>query len=208
MATVNGSDVDLAWTASAGATSYNVYYGLVAGVMPSSATLLDSVATTGATITAQPSASAYFAVTAVNGDGERASNEAMASVPSSGFDPLSVHQWHLLNTGQAGGTIMEDANVVPAWSAGFDGSGVQHRDRRRRARIAHEDLFWNCLPGASHDYADGSSDPTGGEHGTSCAGVAASAGGNDLGGRGAAFEAQLVGYNFLAFQTLASSPTP
>jgi kexin len=204
-ATVNGSDVDLLWSGSAAAKEYRVYYDLVAGVTRTAARRLGSVTTEGATVMAQPSAKAYFAVTAVNDDGESAlSNEVMASVPPGGLDPLFGDQWHLSNTGQAGGTPGEDAGATGAWTAGFDGTGVRIAIVDDGLEIGHEDLFWNALPGESHNYLDGSSDPTGGEHGTCVAGVAASVGGNALGGRGAAFEAHLVGYNFLASATNAN----
>jgi len=204
-ATVVGTDIQLAWTASPSATSYNVYYDLDPGVTRSSKTLLGNVVGAGAIVTGQASTHAYFAVTAKNGDGESAlSNEVVADVPSTGADPLFVNQWHLVNTGQAGGTIGEDADVNPAWLGGFDGTGVRIAVVDDGLEIGHEDLFWNCPPGKSFNYDDQSTDPTGGEHGTSVAGVAAGVGGNGFGGRGAAFEAQLVGYNFLEHQTTSS----
>jgi kexin len=203
-AMVAGTDIQLSWTASAGATSYNVYYALDPGVVRSNATELGSVGTAGAIVPGQPSAIGYFAITAKNGNGESAlSAEVTASVPSAGLDPLFTDQWHLTNTGQAGGTITEDAHVAGAWASNFDGTGVRIAIVDDGLEIGHEDLFWNCPPGESFNYLDGSTDPTGGEHGTACAGVAAAVGANTLGGRGAAFEAHLVGYNFLESQTLS-----
>ena len=207
VATVSGSDIDLAWNASTGATGYNVYYDLVPGVVRSDATLLGSVATAGATVFGTPAITVYVAVTAVDTHGESAlSNEATATIPSSGADPLFADQWHLVNTGQDGGTPGEDARTAPAWTAGFDGTGVRIAVVDEDLEIGHEDLFWKCLPGKSHNYLDGSSDPTvpSGKHGTCVGGVAASGGGNDLGGRGAAYGAFLVGYNFLQNQTAAN----
>jgi kexin len=204
-ASVAGTDIQLAWTASASATSYNVYYSLDPGVVRSKATLLGNVAGAGAIVVAQASTHAYFAVTAKNSDGESGlSNEVVGDVPAAGLDPLFTDQWHLTNTGQAGGTVGEDADVGPAWLNGFDGSGVRIAVVDDGLEIGHEDLFWNCPPGESFNYSNQSTDPTGGEHGTSVAGVAAAAGGNGLGGRGAAFEAHLVGYNFLQHQTTSS----
>src|SRR5262245_16284732 len=55
VATVNGTDVDLDWTASTGATEYRVYYDLVPGVVRSDPTSLGSVPTPGAVLTGQPS---------------------------------------------------------------------------------------------------------------------------------------------------------
>ncbi len=208
VATVDGNNVDLAWTASPGATGYKVYYNLVAGVTRTPATSLGSVPTAGATVTGQPSAKVFLAVTATSAGGESAlSNEVNAEIPPTGNDPLFGDAWHLLNTGQDGGTPGEDANVTPAWTAGFDGTGVRIAVVDEDLEIGHEDLFWNCLPGKSHNYVDGTTDPTGSgnqKHGTSVGGVAAGVGGNDLGSRGAAPEAFLVGYNFLENQTLAN----
>jgi proprotein convertase subtilisin/kexin type 2 len=207
-ATVSGTDIDLAWTASAGATGYNVYYNIVTGVTRSPATLLGTVTNPAAVLTAEPSVKVHLAVTATGPGGESGlSNEVPASVPSSGNDALFADQWHLANSGQDGGTPGEDADVVPAWNAGFDGDGVRIAVVDEDLEIGHEDLFWNCAPGRSHNYLDGSTDPTsqtGKRHGTCVGGVAASVGGNDLGGRGAAPEAQLVGYNFLESQSAAN----
>jgi proprotein convertase subtilisin/kexin type 2 len=209
VATVNGSNVDLAWTAAAGAAEYKVYYNLVPGVVRSEATLLGSVATVGALLTGQPSAKVHLAVTAVGPGGESAlSNQVSAEIPpSAALDPLYVDAWHLLNVGQDGGTAGEDVDVVAAWNAGFDGTGIRIAIVDEDLEIGHEDLFWNCLPGKSHNYVDGSSDPTGAgnqRHGTSVGGVAAGVGANDAGSRGAAYEAFLVGYNFLVNQTTAN----
>ena len=205
VATVNGTDVDLAWTASTGATSYNIYYDIEPGVTRTAATRLGSVSTAGATVIGQSSLIAYFAVAAVGPEGESGlSNEVTASIPSSAVDALFGDQWHLVNTGQAGGSPGQDVNIASSWVGGFNGTGARIAIVDDGLEIGHEDLFWNVLPGQSHDYVTGSSDPTGGAHGTSCAGVAASVGGNGFGGRGAAFEAHLVGYNFLAVQTLSS----
>jgi kexin len=200
VATVIGTDIHLAWTASPTATSYNVFYGLDPGVARSTPTMLGNVVGAGAVVTGQASTHAYFAVTAKNGDGD----EVVADVPAAGLDPLFAQQWHLVNTGQAGGTAGEDSKVNPAWLGGFDGTGVRIAVVDDGLEIGHEDLFWNCPPGKSFNYSNQTTDPTGGQHGTSVAGVAAGVGGNALGGRGAAYEAQLVGYNFLQHQTTSS----
>ena len=206
VATVQGTDVHLVWTAVTGATEYEVYYNIVPGVVRSEATSLGTVATSGAFVTGEPSMRARFAVTAIGAGGESAlSNEAGAEIPpSASADPLEPDAWHLLNVGQEGGTAGEDVDAAPAWAAGYDGTGIRIAVVDEDLEIGHEDLFWNCLPGKSFNYVDGSSDPTGAgpqQHGTAVAGVAAGVGGNDLGARGAAYEALLVGYNFLESQT-------
>jgi kexin len=109
-------------------------------------------------------------------------------------DPLFTDQWHLKNTGQAGGTAGEDVNVTPVWNAtpSIKGTGV-------RIAIVDDGLEINAkvVAGQSHNYVTNTSDPTDGDHGTSVGGVAAARDLNDLGGAGAAPRAGLVGYNLL-----------
>ncbi|MEO0650897.1 MAG: S8 family serine peptidase [Planctomycetota bacterium] len=117
--------------------------------------------------------------------------------PQGAQDPLLAEQWHLNNTGQNGGVVGEDARVFNAWDQGLSGAGVRIAVIDDGLEVGHEDLAPNVVAGASHNYVNGGSDPTGGSHGTSCAGVAAAAA-NALGGRGAGYNANLVGYNVLA----------
>ncbi len=125
-------------------------------------------------------------------------------------DPLFVHQWHLQNSGQAGGTAGEDVDVVPVWNAtpGIKGTGVRIAIVDDGLEIAHEDLSPNVVAGQSHDYISGTSDPTptdaNANHGSAVGGVAAARDLNDLGGAGAAPRASLVGYNLLQDLTVAN----
>ncbi len=116
------------------------------------------------------------------------------SIPN---DSLFSNQWHLLNTGQAGGIAGEDVNITSVWDTykGSENEVIAIVDDG--LEILHPDLAPNILPGYSWDYVHNDSDPTDGEHGTSCAGVAAARGNNGIGVTGAAPEAKLVGYNFL-----------
>lgn len=125
-------------------------------------------------------------------------------------DPLYPLQWHLKNTGQNGGTAGEDVNIEPVWDT-YQGSfneviaivddGLE---------IGHEDLAPNVVPGLSHNYSSGSTDPTpspssSNNHGTAVAGVAAARGSNGIGVSGAAPLAGLAGFSYLAGpQTLAN----
>lgn len=124
-------------------------------------------------------------------------------------DPFFANQWHLLNTGQGGGTPGEDVRVAAAWNQGLSGKGVRVAIVDDGIEIGHEDLAPNVVPGQSYNYLTNGSDPTpatiglcdgaGGTadcHGTSVAGVVASFA-NQVGGRGAAPYAGLVGYNLL-----------
>ncbi|MEW6777775.1 MAG: S8 family serine peptidase [Bdellovibrionota bacterium] len=119
-------------------------------------------------------------------------------------DPLYGDQWHLKNTGQGGGTATEDVNVEPVWSnseGATRGQGVLIGLVDDGLEIGHEDLAANVVPGMSHNYLNGSSNPSPSSsedaHGTSCAGVAAARDENACGGKGVAPRAGLAGFNWL-----------
>ena len=114
-------------------------------------------------------------------------------------DPLFPEQWHLKNTGQGNGTYGEDINIVSVWD-NYRGSqneviAIVDYDGME---IDHEDLYVNVLADKCWDYVEEDADPTpvssSDYHGTSCAGLAAGRGFNDLGVCGAAPYAGLVGY--------------
>jgi subtilisin-like proprotein convertase family protein len=94
-------------------------------------------------------------------------------------DPGFPQQWHLYNTV----TPIADANVRGAWDAGWTGQGVVIGVVDDGVYETHPDLAPNF--NASGSQVDLPSD-----HGTSCAGVAAAAANNGLGGVGAAYGAQ------------------
>jgi kexin len=152
----------------------------------------------------------YFVVTAANAGGESAESSQVTTTPVNGAnipDPLYVDQWHLNNTGQPG----EDINVEPVWTActGSNtcrGEGVRIAVVDDGLEIAHEDLFANVATGLSYNYVTGSTDPTNDPrdtasgHGTNVSGIVAARDLNDLGVRGVAPRANLVGYNLLQTQ--------
>lgn len=119
-------------------------------------------------------------------------------------DPLYPDQWHLSNTGQQGGVSGADINVESVWDAyqGSQGEVIAIVDDG--LEIDHADLSSNVIAGRSYDYVDGDSDPTDGDHGTSCAGVAAGRGFNGIGISGAAPSAGLVGHRLLGAETDAN----
>jgi subtilisin family serine protease len=131
---------------------------------------------------------------------------AMANAPvivsPAPMDPLFSAQWHLLNTGQAGGTRGEDLAVQPAWAM-TRGEGVRVAVVDDGVDLAHEDLSANALPAESHDYL-GNASVALAEHGTAVAGLAAARDFNGVGGRGVAPRAGLISYNFLQDSTSAN----
>ena len=128
-----------------------------------------------------------------------------------GYDPLYPHQWVLENTGQynfAGlpGTDGSDANIM-SMNCKYTGKGVVVSIIDEGLEIEHEDLAVNIVEG-SFDWVEDDTDPTNtglyGDHGTSVTGIIAMKGHNNIGGRGIAPDASLVGYNWLLAQTNAA----
>ncbi len=116
-------------------------------------------------------------------------------------DTLFPDQWHLDNTGQGSGTAGEDVNITSVWDIYQGSSSEVIAIVDDGLEIAHEDLSPNIIAGQSWDYVEGDQDPTAGDHGTSCAGVAAASGFNSLGVTGAAPQAGLVGHRLLGAST-------
>ncbi|ENZ96782.1 extracellular serine protease [Xanthomonas fragariae] len=121
-------------------------------------------------------------------------------------DPLLRYQWHLSNEGQA---VIGDRRPVPGidmdvdllHALGIRGRGVRVGVVDDGLEIGHEDLLDNIIPNGSHNFGNGSHDPTPTDptfgHGTSVAGIIAAVGWNGRGGRGVAPEALLAGFDFL-----------
>ena len=140
-------------------------------------------------------------------DGTADSDPATISVNLK-TDPLYQHQWHLHNYGQknfATGPSAAgfDLNVDTVIANGYTGAGVLVNVVDEGLEIAHADLAGNIVAG-SWDFGDQDNDPTrpsvDGDHGTSVAGIINSVGWNNVGGRGVAPEASLIGYNWLDWQ--------
>ena len=125
-------------------------------------------------------------------------------------DPLYEYQWHL---DQSNSSIGGDANVAPVWAQGVKGQGVVVAVVDDGLEINHEDLVANIEPGKSINYLSNEraeDDPTplsgsGDYHGTAVAGVIAARDYNEVGGRGAAPRASLVGYNMLQRSTFSNA---
>jgi subtilisin family serine protease len=102
----------------------------------------------------------------------------------------------------------EDMNVVEAYAQGVTGAGVTAVVIDSGVEIAHEDLVDNVLPNRSLNLIEDTTyrtDPTStakdGDHGTSVAGLIAAKGWNNIGTRGVAPDAGLIGMNYLSGET-------
>ncbi len=115
-------------------------------------------------------------------------------------DPQFTNQWHLLNTGQNGGTAGVDINVTNVWET-YQGSNILIGIIDDGLDLDHEDLIANLNTTIDWDFNDNDSSPQADSrdnHGTPCAGVAAGRGNNSLGISGAAPRATLVGMRLIA----------
>ncbi len=114
-------------------------------------------------------------------------------------DPLYPFEWHLKNTGAVEGTVAgNDIEVESVWAT-YRGSAQQTICIVDDGlEIAHKDLAANIVDGLSWDYVRRQADPTAGDHGTACGGVAAARGFNGIGVRGVAPEAGLCGFRIMA----------
>ncbi|HAK59003.1 MAG TPA: serine protease [Nitrospiraceae bacterium] len=207
--TAHDGYIAVSWTAVSGASSYNIYWSTTTGVTKATGSKISNVTAPpldhGGLVNGTPY---FYVVTAANAGGESAESPEASQTPAdagAGADPLYTSQWHLNN----GTTPIEDVNVVPAWSvcgAGNTcrGEGIRIAVVDNGLEIGHEDLAANVAAGLSYNYVTGSSDPTGGAHGTSVAGVAAARDLNGLGVRGVAPRANLVGYNLLQSPTVSN----
>jgi subtilisin-like proprotein convertase family protein len=121
-------------------------------------------------------------------------------------DPYFTNQWHLNNT--FAGQTDNDANVIPAWNAGYTGAGTQIAIVDDGLQWTHPDLLPNYISGGSYDYngptaapGDGDFDPspvwTSDAHGTAAGGVAA-ARDNTTCGVGSAYRAGVAGIRLIS----------
>ncbi len=119
-------------------------------------------------------------------------------------DPGLANQWHLINSGQGGGTVGEDANLAGAWNYGYDGSGVLIGIVDDGLDTTHPDIAPNYNANASYDYNFSDHDPnhtlSGDGHGTSAAGVAMANDDSSPGscGVGSAYNAQVAGLRLIS----------
>jgi kexin len=122
-----------------------------------------------------------------------------------GPDPLLGDQWHLINTGQNGGTTGEDLRAAGAWSV-TRGSGVRVAVIDDAIEVTHPDLYPNLVQGASRSYRNGNRGSiwpvpctrAEDEHGTAVAGLVLARDDNAIGVVGVASRASLVAYDALS----------
>ena len=118
-------------------------------------------------------------------------------------DPKFSDQWHLVNTGQSGGTVGEDVNITSAWDS-YRGNGVVIGIVDDGFDWTHPDLDDHYESTLDYDYCSNDGDPTPASnkaHGTAAGGVAAAVGNNSLGVSGAAPMAGLAGLQLISCST-------
>jgi uncharacterized repeat protein (TIGR01451 family) len=115
-------------------------------------------------------------------------------------DPFIPVLWHLINTGQEGGTPGVDVAVTNVWER-YRGNGIVIGIIDGGMQTDHPDLSTNVVTGLGYDYIDGDPDPNPNgpddNHGTCVAGVAAASGNNNLGVTGAGYNSGLVGLRLI-----------
>ncbi len=133
------------------------------------------------------------------------SHSALAQGLNFPNDEFFPEQWHLLNTGQHGGSPGFDINVLPVWSRITRGGGVTIALVDDGLEINHPDLKDNTPALGSplhHDFNDGDDDPNpvnaNDTHGTLVGGLIAARQNNTIGVSGVAPEARLLGLRLLA----------
>ncbi|WP_299009267.1 S8 family peptidase [uncultured Shewanella sp.] len=126
-------------------------------------------------------------------------------------DPLYQMQWHLQNRGQtayamSGGESGQDMNVKEAIAQGHHGENMLVAVIDDGLEISHPNLHNNILVEASYNFLTGTNDPTPVDaskaHGTAVAGIIAAEGWNNIGNRGVAPKASLMGFNYLEEQSI------
>jgi fibronectin type 3 domain-containing protein len=129
-ATAGNAQVSLSWTASAGATSYNVKQATVSG--GPYATIGTGVTTTGYTNTGLSNGTTYYyVVSAVNGAGEGANSSQISATPSAGLNPITGTALDNLVAGKAdvalasGGATDSADSFISGYGPGLAIDGIR-----------------------------------------------------------------------------------
>lgn len=121
-------------------------------------------------------------------------------------DPLFIHSWHLNNTGQNNfasfsALVGSDLNLSDSIKNKTFGEGIKIAVSDSGVELNHPDLKDNSILNLSKDYSlnapyFGYPSPIS-AHGTAVAGIAAAVGWNNIGSRGVAPKASIIGLQFL-----------
>jgi fibronectin type 3 domain-containing protein len=112
MPAAGNQSVTLSWTASTGATSYNVYRGMSPGGEGNSPVATNVSTTTYTDLNLTNGTTYYYQVTAVNGNGESARSTEVSAVPTTGTAPPAP-------TGLV--TVPNDGQVLLSWTPSSGG---------------------------------------------------------------------------------------
>ncbi len=111
-------------------------------------------------------------------------------------DEYFPYQWHLHNTGQFGGTPDADINAPEAWEITAGDPNIVVVVHDTGVDLNHPDLVNNLVPGYDFYDDDDWPDPDRNTpleaHGTTCAGMIAAEGNNDIGVVGVAWKCKLM----------------
>lgn len=110
-------------------------------------------------------------------------------VKSGGWTPddqLFGDQWHYHNTGQTGGTLAADIDLVRAWEIEKGHPDVVVAIIDDGIQYDHPDLAGNMWPGIGYNFVDDNSAVISGQHGTHVAGTVAAVSNNVIGVAGVA----------------------
>ncbi|TPX52437.1 hypothetical protein SeMB42_g01411 [Synchytrium endobioticum] len=116
-------------------------------------------------------------------------------------DPMYPCQWHLHGEPLFGESAHQDVNVLPAWYARVNGSGVNVMVLDDGVDYNHPDLLPNWRADASYNFIARTNSPLPGQgetHGTRCAGQIAAVSNNSVCGVGVAPGATISGARLIA----------
>lgn len=108
-------------------------------------------------------------------------------------DTYFPNQWHLNNTGQAGGTPDVDIDAPEAWEVSTGDADIVVAVVDSGVDTDHPDLINNLVPGYDFYDDDNSPEPYGDDaHGMACAGLVAAQGNNGIGVTGVAWDCKIM----------------
>jgi subtilisin family serine protease len=117
-------------------------------------------------------------------------------------DEYFASQWHLQNTGQSGGTPGADVNALRAWEVTTGDPNIVVAVIDSGVDGNHPDLVDNLVEGYDFYDDDETPDPSprnvGNAHGTSCAGLVAARGDNNIGVTGVAWNCKIMPIRILS----------